>query len=469
MVTDHAMSQAINLLGQQSLLFSLGVALVALLRWAALRWLGAGAAYLSWLLLPMLMGSPWLPAFRAESLPVQAVATHAVAAMAALPSAPLVGPQNSAAVPALLALWAAGALLLALAMLRQQVHHARGVRREGKIWRSPIGSSPAMVGLWPARLTLPCDFEARFNADERRLILAHEGVHARRQDNAWNLLAAVLLALQWFNPLAWWARGRMRADQELACDAAVLMGAAAGDVSRYAQALLKSHAPAMAPALACGWTLRHPLLERVRLLGLHRQGRWQRRGGQALVLLGSASLAILVHAAGAPLAQQSAEPALQLELSYQQGREAWKHSKMRVDMAPWTRGNYSKTVFNMLMGDWCLGVMLYHFPDNTVRPMAQLLKADCSTPLTELAELSTQGQLSNWAAGIDQGALQVQLALHYSAEAAALIAPQAELSGKPLRMVMSEAEMRMREELGQLKAQDRAWRAARGEARPDRP
>ncbi|MEJ5999323.1 M56 family metallopeptidase [Paucibacter soli] len=122
---------------------------------------------------------------------------------------------------------------------------------------------------------------------------------ARRQDNARNLLAGGLLALQWFKPLAWWAHGRLRTDQELACDAAVLPDSEDADLPRYAQALLKSHGALAAPALASGWALRHPLPERVRLL---------------------------------------------LDVSCQQAQSSWVHQQLRVEIAPWQRGQYSETM-----------------------------------------------------------------------------------------------------------------------------
>ena len=59
-----------------------------------------------------------------------------------------------------------------------------------------------------------------------------------------------MLALNWFNPIAWLAFRAFRADQELACDAAVT--AARSDESRrdYAEALVKSVSPARAVTAA---------------------------------------------------------------------------------------------------------------------------------------------------------------------------------------------------------------------------
>ncbi|MEF3019349.1 M56 family metallopeptidase, partial [Pseudomonas aeruginosa] len=88
---------------------------------------------------------------------------------------------------------------------------------------------------------------------------------------------AGLLCLQWFNPLAWWAWGRMRGDQELACDAAVLIAEASpAPLAAYAEAMLAAHPAGLQPALASGWAARHPLVERVRMLSRHRSAPpWQ--------------------------------------------------------------------------------------------------------------------------------------------------------------------------------------------------
>jgi len=123
-------------------------------------------------------------------------------------------------------------------------------------------------------LWLPDDFEQRFEEAERALILAHERVHLRRHDNAWNLLALATLAMQWFNPVAWWAWQRLRRDQELSCDAlAVRDRLLAGDVAapeRYLHTLLKAEGLAGSslamPVCSVAPFFSHPLVERIRVL-----------------------------------------------------------------------------------------------------------------------------------------------------------------------------------------------------------
>lgn len=240
---------------------------VLLLRPLLQRRLGAHAAYLAWIVVPCAV----LATLAATLAPADAMPALAwpVALAAAKPAAALSAPTGSRAV-ALCAGWLAGAgALLLLAGVRQRRFCA--ALRAGAL--ADLG--PVVVGVWRPRLWLPPDFEQRFDAAERALILAHEQVHLQRRDNAWNLLGFALLATQWFNPFAWWSWQRMRRDQELSCDAlALLDGLATGDATRparYVQTLLKAQGLGRAIAvptlgLDAAPFFSHPLVERIRVI-----------------------------------------------------------------------------------------------------------------------------------------------------------------------------------------------------------
>lgn len=225
-------------------------------------------------------------------------------ALPALPAPPT--PQ----VPAWLALWLTGTALVIAAQAGRQWRLAR--------WgdRLPAGASPALVGLVRPRVALPADFEQRFAPAERELILAHEQVHRERRDNLWNLLACALSALHWWNPLAWWAWRRLQADQELACDAAVL-AAHPGSQTLYTQALLSAHGLTTHGApLASRWSSSHPLIEKIAMLNHARP--LNRRQASALLAAGltACSLAYAVEAES-PHATRYVEIKLQLSLDGQ--------------------------------------------------------------------------------------------------------------------------------------------------------
>ena len=287
----------LHLLCGQALLLTMALAAMALLRRARL-WLGASLTYAAWGLAPVVLlvqalPQPELAVARALLLPQRLEAASPMQALAWQPMEQL---------PWLLALWLAGAAGAAALLAAQQWR----VRRLGAVL--PAGSSPAWVGVWRPYLALPADFSQRFTHAQQALVLAHEGVHRRRLDNVWNLLASALLALHWWNPAMWWAVRAFRADQELACDAAVLL-AQPGARASYAEALLIAHGlhPLVAP-LASRWGGVHPLVERISMLQ-HVQVFSRRR---ALAVAGLSLLALA--AAGSVRAVTSSAPAARVVL-----------------------------------------------------------------------------------------------------------------------------------------------------------
>lgn len=275
------------LLLQQALLLSLSVLLMAALRPLLLKRLGSGSVYAAWLLVPALLLTPLLPRPAQEPLRAVLQATGTSEAM----SGPALRAPSPDGATFWLTLWLGGAIVLTAIQIGRQWRLARLGRN------LPAGSSPALVGLLRPRVALPVDFEQRFSPAERELILAHEQVHRDRLDNLWNLLACALTALHWWNPLAWWAARRLRADQELACDAAVL-AARPDALADYTRALLAAHDLTHHGApLASRWGTTHPLVERIAML--NRPLPLTRR--RALLLAaGVAAVSTLAYAAESP-------------------------------------------------------------------------------------------------------------------------------------------------------------------------
>lgn len=305
-------------LGRQTLVLSLALPLLLALRQPLLRRFGATVAYASWGLLPLLMGAAWLPA----SAPAQALRASVVARIEPLlggPATPLPVVSDPWWPAALAALWLVGALLCAARLVWLQRHFMQDLTPAGEQWQGPEGSGPALVGLVRPRLALPVDFSQRFNAQQQRLVLAHEEVHRLRRDNHWNLLAALLCLLHWFNPLAWLALRRMRADQELACDARVI-AEHPGSEAAYGRALLLAQGSQLATGLPwASWQSTHPLIERIEMLKQHSGPAARRKLGLALLGLLAVASTGTVHAlradGGADAAPQAAGIELRMEIA----------------------------------------------------------------------------------------------------------------------------------------------------------
>ncbi|MBU4433528.1 MAG: peptidase M56 [Alphaproteobacteria bacterium] len=216
-----------------------GVLLVLVLRLPVRKLFGPRLAYGLWILAPVAAAASVFPSL-AETLWIGEAAA----------------PLSRGLALTVLATWLVGAAVFAGVMALQE--HAFRRRAD----RGEVG--PAVMGaLWP-RLVLPTDFESRFTARERDLILLHERTHIRRGDPMANLVVAGCRALGWCNPAIHLGAAFARIDQELACDATVLAlrRNIRGD---YAKALLKASTFGLASPLACGWGT-HPLVLRVGFL-----------------------------------------------------------------------------------------------------------------------------------------------------------------------------------------------------------
>lgn len=149
-------------------------------------------------------------------------------------------------------------------------------------WRAETSAgSLALIGVLRPRVVLPADFDTRYDATERRLMLRHEAVHRRSFDSLCNAGMALLRALFLFNPLLHWAAGCYRHDQGLAGDARVI---AAEPESRraYAGAMFKTQLASELLPLGCHWGQTHPLKERVMQIQKSLPRPRLRRGGLLL-------------------------------------------------------------------------------------------------------------------------------------------------------------------------------------------
>ena len=86
------------------------------------------------------------------------------------------------------------------------------------VWECDRIPSPFVLGIIRPRIYIPF----RMSKQAQAYILAHEQCHIRRLDPLWKLIAFLLLAVYWWNPLVWCAFFYMVRDMEMSCDEAVI-------------------------------------------------------------------------------------------------------------------------------------------------------------------------------------------------------------------------------------------------------
>lgn len=284
---------------EATLASSAAIVLVLLLRRMVRRGFGPQAAYALWALVPAALLATLLPAatVMVEHAPVaQRLVLPVVATAQALPA---VGGMDWQSL--LLGAWLFGVVACGL----WQWHAQRAFRRSlghllphGEVLRAQSVSAglPATLGVLRPQVVLPADFEARFDANQRVLVLAHERHHIARRDPWANAVVALLRSLFWFNPLLLIAAVRMRHDQELACDAGVL-AEYPQQRRAYGDALLHAQLALQAVPLGCHFGFGHPLKERIVMLRHTEQSSIRRFSGAALVAMLGCGVALAAWAA----------------------------------------------------------------------------------------------------------------------------------------------------------------------------
>jgi uncharacterized protein (TIGR03435 family) len=278
----------------QSTLFAAVVAVVV----AMLRGKRASVRHALWLAASIKFVIPFaaLTAFGAVigsrlSLHVPQPAPDFVQTMTSAPFVPQIAPALSIApsstatapssvlLPALIAIWSAGCLIVLAAWTVRWMRAYRAVRmatpydtgREATILRrieasgghkgrpyagdhrrgGPCGRpkplamrvsdatiEPGVFGVWRPLLLWPRAMSAHLSDDQIETILVHELSHVQRRDNLTALAHGLVQAICWFHPLVWWIGARLIDERERACDEAVVR--AGRDRQVYAESLLKT-------------------------------------------------------------------------------------------------------------------------------------------------------------------------------------------------------------------------------------
>ncbi len=263
------------------------IAAALLLRRPVARFFGPRAAYALWLLplarlvMPPLVLPAWIGPYIdpgmaraaasaepvATALPVDTVAPVAVPAAMGDPAPALIAPEILTS--GLVAIWLGVAI--AFLVWRWRSYHAMrrmllvGARRVGqfediRMVETAAVEAPVAFGVLDKVIAMPIGYMANADREGRDLAIAHEIAHHRGHDLLANIAAQPLIALHWFNPLAWAGWRAMRRDQEAACDARVIDTHADGGRdgatrARYGQVIAaaakaKSQSPALSSPLA---------------------------------------------------------------------------------------------------------------------------------------------------------------------------------------------------------------------------
>jgi beta-lactamase regulating signal transducer with metallopeptidase domain len=212
-------------------------------------------------------------------------------------------------------LWLGGCIGLLVVVARQQRRIARHIRRQPPVTdpkvlallencRTLLGikqrirvattdtlKSPALFGIWRPCLIVPAEMLRSLDRRELRLVFLHELIHLKNGDIAANWFMIIVRSLHWFNPGVWLVCNRLRADQEMACDAAV-MSLLAADERRFYGNTLISIAEAVStgklcPALAPFITNNHIIRRRIIMISKFKPA-------SRLAVIGSAALFIVL-------------------------------------------------------------------------------------------------------------------------------------------------------------------------------
>lgn len=142
-------------------------------------------------------------------------------------------------------------------------HDSRAIR----VLESPHVASPCTWGVLRPVLLLPTAGDA-WPESERRSALLHELAHLQRRDALSMLISRLACTVHWYNPLVWFAAGRVRCLQERACDDAVLRGGATP--AEYAQFLLNvaAHVSGMSPPARSAIGMAHGSSLRTRIVAI---------------------------------------------------------------------------------------------------------------------------------------------------------------------------------------------------------
>ena len=127
-------------------------------------------------------------------------------------------------------------LLMLIIIYFTTIHEIKdSTHLKDNVYLSEKVTSPAVYGIIRPRIILPLSYKDK----DIELIIQHEKTHIRGLDNLWRMIAFMVVAVHWFNPLAWMFLRALLAYLELSCDERVLVKLGVDRSKEYATALLE--------------------------------------------------------------------------------------------------------------------------------------------------------------------------------------------------------------------------------------
>ena len=287
----------------QQLLLSVSLILLIASEHFLTKKISAKLAYALWLLVPLILVGNSIPQQWA-TLPAEVISRYVVN----------INPVSKHYdIDWFFLVWVSGACLILTFVSIQYIRLYLSINKEVRngnsaCYYSRLISSPIVFGFLAPKVLLPTNFHQLFSEQQQQLIIEHEKTHIRHCDHLWNAIAVLLLALFWFNPLAWFATRSFRVSQELACDHQVLKSKSKHQKVLYANALLGcSESHSLQPSLFPTMGEKITLLKRLDLL--------KKPVSTNKILAGTVILIAAALAVNTALAKLQREPAKNIKIN----------------------------------------------------------------------------------------------------------------------------------------------------------
>ncbi|MDE6052817.1 MAG: M56 family metallopeptidase, partial [Lachnospiraceae bacterium] len=99
-----------------------------------------------------------------------------------------------------------------------------------QVYQCEAADTPFTIGMFRPMIVLPC---REWTVAELKMVMEHETIHIRQWDNLVKVLVLLLLALNFYNPLAWYVMYQWNVVAELSCDRKVITGKTKEEIKRY--------------------------------------------------------------------------------------------------------------------------------------------------------------------------------------------------------------------------------------------